>query len=222
MPKIVDHDERKKDLARALWAVVEREGVEGATIRSVAAEAGWTRGVIAHYFRDRDDLLLFAYRLALQREQELGPTTETPALERLIGVLLRALPVDAQSRLDFKIWLGFMGRVADHPPLAEAVLEEHKDYHGRIRQLVESCVEEGILVPPWEAARAASTLATFVDGLGVMTALDPATYSPARLEQEVRDFLQCWAPDGTAARDTPLPSPSSSAAPSHDADEVRD
>ncbi|MEU1479532.1 TetR/AcrR family transcriptional regulator [Streptomyces sp. NPDC001668] len=210
MPKIVDHGERKKDLARALWAVVEREGIEGATIRSVAAEAGWTRGVVAHYFRDRDDLLLFAYRLALQREQELGPTSETPPLERLVGVLLRALPVDAQSRLDFKIWLGFMGRVADHPALAEAVLEEHQDYHGRIRGLVESCIEEGILAPPWEAARAALTLATFVDGLGVMAALDPSTYSSARLEQEVRDFLQSWSPHGTATRDASLPSPSGS------------
>lgn len=214
MPKIVDHGERKKELARALWAVVEREGIEGATIRSVAAEAGWTRGVIAHYFRDRDDLLLFAYRLALQREQELGPTSETPPLERLVGVLLRALPVDAQSRLDFKIWLGFMGRVADHPALAEAVLEDHQDYHGRIRGLVESCLEEGILAPPWEAARAALTLATFVDGLGVMAALDPSTYSSARLEQEVRDFLQSWSPHGTAARDASLPSPSGSDAPS--------
>lgn len=221
MPKIVDHGERKKDLARAVWAVVERAGVEGATIRTVAAEAGWTRGVIAHYFRDRDDLLLFAYRLALQREQELGPTSETPPLERLIGVLLRALPVDTQSRLDFKIWLGFMGRVADHPALAEAVLEEHRDYHVRIRELVESCVEEGILAPPWEAARAATTLATFVDGLGIMTALDPATYSPARLEQDVRGFLQSWSPAGTAARDTP-PSLSSAAAPGNEVGEVRD
>ncbi|MEV7385996.1 TetR family transcriptional regulator C-terminal domain-containing protein [Streptomyces sp. NPDC091215] len=203
MPKIVDHGERKKDLARAVWAVVERDGVEGATIRAVAAEAGWTRGVIAHYFRDRDDLLLFAYRLALQREQELGPGPDIPPLERLVGVLLRALPVDAQARLDFKIWLAFMGRVADHPALAKAVLENHRDYHLRIRELVRSCSEAGVLFPPWEVDRAAAILATFVDGLGIMTALDPATYTPDRLGYEIRTFLGSWSPDGTGTQGSP-------------------
>ncbi|MFF4058634.1 TetR/AcrR family transcriptional regulator [Streptomyces sp. NPDC001668] len=73
MPKIVDHEARRADLARALWPVVQRDGVNPASIRAVAAEAGWTYGSVAHYFRTRDEMLLFAYRLAFSREREHFP-----------------------------------------------------------------------------------------------------------------------------------------------------
>lgn len=50
MPKVVDHERRREDLARAVWAVVARAGVDGATVRAVATEAGWSIGALRYYF----------------------------------------------------------------------------------------------------------------------------------------------------------------------------
>lgn len=209
MPKIVDHEARRADLARALWSVVQRDGVNAASIRAVAAEAGWTYGSVAHYFKSRDQLLLFAYRLAFSRERELSPigNDQLDALDRLVGVLLRALPVDDASTIDFRIWLAFMGRVADDPSLAESVLQEHELFQDDVRVLIEEAVEAGFLRPEHGVAALMETVITFVDGLGVAAALDPKKYGPEQLERKLRAFLSMFAPTGSAVAKAPRPGP---------------
>ena len=40
MPKRVDHDERRRQIVRALWRITERGGLGAVSFREVAAEAG--------------------------------------------------------------------------------------------------------------------------------------------------------------------------------------
>lgn len=62
MPKIVDPGARRRAVADAVLRVIGREGVEGASLRNVAEEAGLAIGSVRHYFRDHDELLLFTMR----------------------------------------------------------------------------------------------------------------------------------------------------------------
>ena len=64
MPKEVDHDQRREELLEAVWRVIARDGMEGTTIRAIAKETGWSTGVLAHYFGDKDDIISSALRLA--------------------------------------------------------------------------------------------------------------------------------------------------------------
>ena len=74
MPKIVDWDARRDEILAATWRVIARDGIARATIRAIAREAGCSRGILAHYFDDKADILGSAlllewlartYRLAL-------------------------------------------------------------------------------------------------------------------------------------------------------------
>ena len=40
MPKIVDHDQRRIELVDATWRIIARLGIESATMREIALEAG--------------------------------------------------------------------------------------------------------------------------------------------------------------------------------------
>ena len=64
MPKIVDHDQRREEIVAATWRVIDRHGLDEATTRRIAEEAGYSNGVLAHYFRDKDDILVQALQLA--------------------------------------------------------------------------------------------------------------------------------------------------------------
>ena len=44
MPKIVDHDARRRELVEIASQVIAKNGVEGATLRELAAEAGFSNG----------------------------------------------------------------------------------------------------------------------------------------------------------------------------------
>lgn len=190
MPKIVNHEERRVELARAVWAVVRRDGINAASIRAVAAEAGRTYGYVSHYFKKRDDLLAFAYKLALQQELDRPPDDESAdALERLIGELLRALPRDDEVDVEIRIWLGFMGRVADDPSLAESVRAEHQAYHAKVRSLVKESYATGLLKTSGDLMEIAEYVLVFVDGLGVVSAVDPQTYTREYREACLRRYL---------------------------------
>ena len=75
-PAPVDHDERRARLTEVLLAVVSEVGLEGASIRAVAARAGVSIGTVQHYFATKDDMLLYAYRHV---GQDLGDRAEERA-----------------------------------------------------------------------------------------------------------------------------------------------
>ena len=66
VPKIVDHEHRRREVVNAALRVINRVGLENATMREIAREAKSSTGAIAHYFASKDDIL----RAALERADE--------------------------------------------------------------------------------------------------------------------------------------------------------
>ena len=62
MPKIVDHDVQRVKFAEAAMRLIARHGLDGLTMRAVAAEAGLSYGSLFHYFNSTDELLMHAVR----------------------------------------------------------------------------------------------------------------------------------------------------------------
>ena len=100
-------DIRRKELRQAAFAVLEREGIAGATLEKVAAHAGASKGIVLHYFRNKQELFEHAMREAnaVLRDAVVARLRQarTP-MERLDAVIdgnceeLRALVGDAFSR----------------------------------------------------------------------------------------------------------------------------
>jgi len=67
MPRLADHDKRREEVAEAVWTIIGRVGVEKATLREIAREANCSTGMLSHYFRDKDELVRFAFGLAVDR-----------------------------------------------------------------------------------------------------------------------------------------------------------
>ncbi|MFC6086996.1 TetR/AcrR family transcriptional regulator [Sphaerisporangium aureirubrum] len=60
MPKRVDHDSRREEIARAALRLCVREGLASVTIGRVAAEAAISKGLVQHYFPTKEALLRLA------------------------------------------------------------------------------------------------------------------------------------------------------------------
>lgn len=195
MPKNVDHDERRQELAAAVLRVIQREGLAGATIRGVAAEAGWTRGVIAHYFTSRDDLLLFAYREGVKSMRaSLQADGNASPLWLLRRWLRLALPTDGQSALNYAIYLGFAESAMRDPSLARSVEAETAEIDDFTRELVARCIAEGELQPPFDAGMAADLLITLTDGAALGSVMDPRRFTPQRVDDMLESLLESWTP----------------------------
>ena len=70
MPKIVDHDRRRDEIALIACRVVAEHGFEKASMVRIARAAGYTTGMLAHYFDSKQDIIIAALRLILRRIEE--------------------------------------------------------------------------------------------------------------------------------------------------------
>lgn len=122
MPKVVDHVERRKQIARALWAVVARGGFEAGSARAVAAEGGWSLGALRHYFDSQEALVEFA---AWELIDGAGARVETvfasmpPGRHRCLRALEQLLPLDEVREGEVRSWVAILAKANVPPPLHE-------------------------------------------------------------------------------------------------------
>ena len=111
MPKIVDHEKRRDEIALIACRVVAQHGFEQATIVRIARAAGCTTGMIAHYFDTKQEIIVAALRLILRRIEER--LTQAQGTADLLALLSEALPI------------GYVLTVGNQTRLAAEELIEH-------------------------------------------------------------------------------------------------
>jgi AcrR family transcriptional regulator len=182
LPRVVDHEERRAQIADAAWRVISRLGIEGASLQSIAAELGSTTGTVSHYFRSKDAIVSFAFEIktaALFREIERAVDREKPGLPRLRLALARMTPVLTASRATTgPATLSYWGLAVTQPSFAKL----HRKSYGQWQALVQRFLREAIateqIPTKIDVTAEASLLMTFVDGLVVGAVLEPRRVSP--------------------------------------------
>ena len=187
MPKNVDHDQRRRELAEAVWRVIRRTGVDGASVRAAAHEAGWSAGALRHYFRTQSELLDFAIDLAAERiSQRVGALelADDPrgAVEQLLSELL---PLDDERRAENEVWLAFTARALIDPELRA----RHAEIDAALRAAALRAVEMLGLPAGRERALEAERLHALLDGLALHAAMRPKRMPPRRIIAVLRRHL---------------------------------
>src|ERR1700750_310236 len=146
MPKKVDHDARREELVLAAWRVIAAQGIDEVTIREIARESGYSSGVLAHYFENKDDLLAHALRLShtrIQKRYDDGETAAPLPADQLKGILLDNLPLDEQRDLETRIEMSFWARALRNEELHEIQQGESETLRKLLRELVKRAQKEG-------------------------------------------------------------------------------
>jgi AcrR family transcriptional regulator len=195
MPKLVDHDARRRELADATWRVVHRAGVERATVREVAAEAGYSPGSLRYYFPAQAELIGFAMEVVADRVREridrLEPKGDTMAV--VVRLLEQILPLDEERRIEGEVWLAFSARAQSDPVLRarrEAMYDALRDF---ARQCVDGLAEARLVRPDLSREVEAFRLHALVDGLAMHGIVSPETMTPRRQRQVLRAHLASLA-----------------------------
>lgn len=180
MPKIVDPAARRRDLAQALWRVVRRDGLEGASVRVVAKEAGLSTGSLRHYFDSQSELMIFAMRMVIERIEERLATSQIPSspLAAARTVLAELLPLDEERQAENEVWLAFTARSLVDPELQELNREAYDQLRAACKTtlapLLPGVCDETL---DMETER----LFGLLDGLAVHGAVRPGRATPDRL-----------------------------------------
>src|SRR5258708_10749576 len=154
MPKIVDHAQRRDQIALVACRVVATHGFEQATIVRIARAAGYTTGMLAHYFDSKQEIILAALRLIMRRmEQRLTRPSEGKDSD-LLSVLSEALPIDARRVQECAFWMAFWGQVSSDRRLKRINAWVHREDLRLDRRCPEQQWPEWAAWPPARRAQA--------------------------------------------------------------------
>jgi AcrR family transcriptional regulator len=197
MPKIVDHDKRRDEIALIACRVVAEHGFEKASMVRIARGAGYTTGMLAHYFDSKQDIIIAALRLILRRiEERLTQPAPGAARADLLALLTEALPVDEQRRTECAFWTAFWGQVSTDRRLRRI----NGWVHGEYLRLFERCLAQAW--PAWREWPAGTreqvlrSLVTFINGLTAGAVADAGDWPPQRQIEQLRlqlELLHGWA-----------------------------
>lgn len=157
MPRLVDHDVRRRELALAVWGIIAERGIEGVTLRAVAREAGVSVGRVQHYYATREELVRDSCRVMLDLAGEsFDAQTGAPGpAESLRALVLHAIPTTEGFTQGTAVWTTYLAKSVDDEGIAALLRGSHTDVLDLAARWVEDAREAGELQasPPGLPAR---------------------------------------------------------------------
>ncbi|RYM06665.1 TetR family transcriptional regulator [Sporolactobacillus sp. THM7-7] len=186
MPKIVNHEERKRKVAEACWRVIQKKGIEQATVREIAKEAKMSVGSMRHYFSSQKDLFIFSMQLVMDHVHERIKKLPLsgPPIKDAMQVLSQVLPIDAERRLEMEVWFLFTSKALNDPDLKKKSDEMDDELYQACRLIIEHLT----VAADWK--QETERLYALVDGLAVHAIMRPGRLHPDLLLSVLENHLK--------------------------------
>lgn len=169
-------DARRLSLIEACARVLAREGIGGASVRTIATEAGVSAGLVGHYFPGVDGLVAAAYAhtgakvdAALEAAVAAAGGDPRMQLEAFVTASFAAPIADPEL---LATWIAYWSLVRARPEIAAL----HDEQYGSFRSQLETLLA-GAGVPAPELRLRAIELTALVDGLWLELCLSPQAFS---------------------------------------------
>ncbi|WAP50579.1 TetR family transcriptional regulator C-terminal domain-containing protein [Arthrobacter sp. ATA002] len=192
MPKIVDHDARRREIVDAIIRRIETAGFGSVSVRNVAGDLNVSPSAVRHYFPSSEEMLAFTLRTMRESQAARLP----PPLKDwdVRQAWLEALPLDDLRRREAAVWLSAM--TASKSPVVQAVLDEVNadlDHLCTVTVAQLGCRES--------TATESKALRAFTDGLTLNAVADPQAFDSEAITVALDSYLgrlrQDFAQDAT-------------------------
>lgn len=173
MPKQVDHEQRRTEIADALIRSAGQRGLHAVGMRDVAAEAGVSLHLVQYYFRTKEKLLLFglqhlAARFGERVADRVRAAGGTPGPRATIEAMLWAsLPTDEESRTFQLVYSSYaVLSVTDEALAAQPFMHSPDAAESAVTGLLQQAQDAHLTRPGMDAHIEAVSLLAMSAGLG--------------------------------------------------------
>jgi len=190
VPKQVDHEQRRIEIVEATWRIIARGGFAAATMREIAAEAGFANGGLKHYFVNKDELLVAAFQRTFYRINERAAlaTGDKTGLAAIRALCTEMLPLDRERQVESRVTVAFWDRAASNPVLMKVHADSHAIWRRFFEQHLDLARTSGEIQEDVATALVVDELLWLTTGLQVVPLLDPKT-TPAISQVRIIDTV---------------------------------
>jgi len=191
MPRLVNHQQRRAQLAEIAALMIARDGLEKTTIRSIAQESGYSKGIIEHYFDNKDDLIASALEWLNQRyaervQRHIGQRTGLAALRIRLE---QTLPLSTASRQEWSVRLRFWSLAAVDPQFQVEQSQRWQAARQAFIQDLKQAQEQGEVSADLDPVKATDHLLYLTSGVSVTTLHSPDSLTRNQLRQHLEEWL---------------------------------
>ncbi len=187
MPKIVDHEARRLEISAVTAALIARGGLEAATIREIAQASGYSKGVVEHYFENKEELITGALDWANRRyRRRVEKATEgLSGMASLKKRIEATLPMDKAIRDEWKVRLVFWSMAAIQVDLRKRQERRFQEAVGFFELDILLAISMGEIDDHGDSAAVARRLVNMTTGISTAALHNPSLYSKAFLLEEL-------------------------------------
>ncbi|MFW6721980.1 TetR/AcrR family transcriptional regulator [Streptomyces sp. MAR4 CNY-716] len=182
----VRHDERRREIADAVLAIVADQGLAAVSLNATAARAGVSPGRVQHYFPAKHDLIDAAFdrgnALSSQRiRTRAGEDLETAEPRTVLTtVLTELIPYDAATRAHLRVRQSFNALALADAAIAERMRQLYAGLHGDLAAALRRDQDTGRVRPGLDPDREAVALTATTEGLAYYVLIDAYDADRAR------------------------------------------
>ncbi|MET9689616.1 TetR/AcrR family transcriptional regulator [Streptomyces sp. NPDC006514] len=170
MPRQVDHESRRRLIAEAVCHLADESGLEGVTLRDVAARAQVSMGAVQRCFRTKEEMLVFALGHIGERidERVRARLVRSPAQSAGTALGHAAAEISLlreEHRAEARVWLAFVAQAAVSEVLARTLRANYAALQEAFTRLIAEAREGSDRAAPLDPQREARTLLALADGL---------------------------------------------------------
>lgn len=189
MPKLTDRPKQKQLIAEAVWRVILRQGIQKASARNIAKEAGLSLGALRYYFSSQEELMAYAEQLIHARlgekvdkifQDDLQPKT------KILRVLLCLLPADEEQGIEMEIRMGI--KIVNTKKAGPANMERDAVYSA-IKNVISYLALLNLLGKEADLSIETERLYALINGLAIELSLRPEMLENKKTENLIMYHL---------------------------------
>ena len=183
--------DRRLEVSEAAWRVIVREGLDRTSMRAIAREMNCTTGVVTHYFRNKQELILFALHQVTERLQAKmeASTVALSGTPRLMAMLSSFLPLDRERQDILQVWVAFLGYAVGR----EGLMADHRQSAGELRAAIvrelAALQEQGEIRSDVNSEYEANVLLALVNGVSLDTLIQAQPLSPEQQQAVLYRYI---------------------------------
>lgn len=184
-------DARRAAIIAATARVIVTNGVDSTRLADVAEEAGVSVGLIQHYFRTKDRLVLETFRAAAEASRDgwrrWAALVDQPLVR--IAALARFIVTDDDFALAWGLWVEFYAVSTRNRELRKHIHRIMNLWRTLFTECVNDGIERGVLTSNGNVDDAVTRIVALTDGLAIQNLLGLYEMTTPLMESMILDAI---------------------------------
>lgn len=193
MPKHIDHEQRKIDIAEMTLQMIHQHGIDKTTLREIAKEAGLSLGSLQYHFPRQKDLFGYTMEMLYIRTTDRIEgviDNDLSEFDNVVNMLTQMTQVHNQEqRMENDVWaqLSLMrDKTPEFTQLVNRYLYSYNEYYKEALKILD---DNDHLSNKNGMDDEINTFTIFMNGLLYETVLFPDKYDEKIVEDQIRAYL---------------------------------